>query len=157
MSLTARNFTGREHSQPQSCALHSVGKYRWPIQASPPEEQLEEDVMELGKVERIERLLACLYQQIRKSMRGAEARGHDLFNFGVGDPHQPTPQHLVDALARRPRLDLTGVMAIPGIGYGGQGDGVRISLGTPGARPEEATGRVDTTLDDLPAYGVLVS
>jgi LL-diaminopimelate aminotransferase len=50
------------------------------------------------KAERLSRLPPYLYVQIRKKTREAQARGVDVISLGVGDPDQPTPQHVVDAL-----------------------------------------------------------
>jgi LL-diaminopimelate aminotransferase len=51
------------------------------------------------KADRLNKLPPYLYVQIRKKTREAQARGVDVISLGVGDPDQPTPTHVVDALA----------------------------------------------------------
>ena len=55
--------------------------------------------MAFQKAERLNKLPPYLYVQIRKKTREAQARGVDVISLGVGDPDQPTPQHVVDALS----------------------------------------------------------
>src|SRR5258706_13415394 len=52
------------------------------------------------KPERLAKLPPYLYVQIRKKVREAQERGIDVISLGVGDPDQPTPQHVIDALAK---------------------------------------------------------
>jgi LL-diaminopimelate aminotransferase len=56
--------------------------------------------MTIQKSERLTKLPPYLYVQIRKKVREAQARGIDVISLGVGDPDQPTPQHVIDALAK---------------------------------------------------------
>lgn len=56
--------------------------------------------MNIKKSERLNRLPPYLYVQIRKKVREAQDRGIDVISLGVGDPDQPTPQHVIDALAK---------------------------------------------------------
>jgi LL-diaminopimelate aminotransferase len=48
--------------------------------------------------ERLAQLPPYLFVQIRQKEREAKARGIDVISLGVGDPDQPTPEHIVDAL-----------------------------------------------------------
>ena len=59
--------------------------------------------MAITKSERLQKLPPYLYVQIRKKTREAQARGVDVISLGVGDPDQPTPQHIIDALAQAAR------------------------------------------------------
>jgi LL-diaminopimelate aminotransferase len=54
----------------------------------------------MQKSRRLEQLPPYLYVQIRKKVREAQERGIDVISLGVGDPDQPTPQHVIDALAK---------------------------------------------------------
>lgn len=54
----------------------------------------------VAKAERLNKLPPYLYVQIRKKVREAQERGVDVISLGVGDPDQPTPQHIIDALAK---------------------------------------------------------
>jgi LL-diaminopimelate aminotransferase len=54
----------------------------------------------INKAERLTKLPPYLYVQIRKKVREAQARGIDVISLGVGDPDQPTPQHVIDALTK---------------------------------------------------------
>ena len=56
--------------------------------------------MDIKRADRLGRLPPYLYVEIRRKTREAQARGIDVISLGVGDPDQPTPQHVVDALAR---------------------------------------------------------
>lgn len=54
----------------------------------------------MQKAERLQSLPPYLFVQIRHKIREAKARGIDVINLGVGDPDQPTPDHIVEALCR---------------------------------------------------------
>jgi LL-diaminopimelate aminotransferase len=54
----------------------------------------------MRKADRLTKLPPYLYVQIRKKVREAQERGVDVISLGVGDPDQPTPQHVIAALAR---------------------------------------------------------
>ena len=56
--------------------------------------------MDIKKAERLGKLPPYLYVEIRRKTREAQARGIDVISLGVGDPDQPTPQHVIDALAK---------------------------------------------------------
>ena len=53
-----------------------------------------------SKATRLTQLPPYLYVQIRKKVREAQERGVDVISLGVGDPDQPTPQHVIDALSK---------------------------------------------------------
>jgi LL-diaminopimelate aminotransferase len=53
-----------------------------------------------AKAQRLTQLPPYLYVQIRKKVREAQERGVDVISLGVGDPDQPTPQHVIDALSK---------------------------------------------------------
>ena len=52
------------------------------------------------KAKRLTQLPPYLYVQIRKKVREAQERGVDVISLGVGDPDQPTPAHVIDALSK---------------------------------------------------------
>ncbi len=41
-----------------------------------------------------------LFLEIDKAKRKAKQEGRDIIDFGIGDPDQPTPKHIIDALAQ---------------------------------------------------------
>jgi len=47
---------------------------------------------------RLEKLPPYLFLEIDKAKRMAKAQGKDIIDFGVGDPDQPTPAHIISAL-----------------------------------------------------------
>jgi len=52
---------------------------------------------------RIEKVPPYLFAEIDKKKKEALARGIDIINLGIGDPDQPTPDFVVDALATHAR------------------------------------------------------
>src|SRR5438477_3198927 len=71
-------------------------RYRLPMLATPGRIR----TMPITKAGRLSKLPPYLYVQIRKKTREAQERGVDVISLGVGDPDQPTPQHVIDALAK---------------------------------------------------------
>jgi LL-diaminopimelate aminotransferase len=57
----------------------------------------------MEKAERLTKLPPYLFVQIRNKIREARERGIDVISLGVGDPDQPTPAHVVDALVEAAR------------------------------------------------------
>jgi LL-diaminopimelate aminotransferase len=49
---------------------------------------------------KIQELPPYLFLEIDKAKRKARAEGRDIIDFGIGDPDQPTPKHIVEALYR---------------------------------------------------------
>jgi LL-diaminopimelate aminotransferase len=49
---------------------------------------------------RLTRLPPFLFQETRRRVQEARDHGVDVISLGVGDPDQPTPPHVLDALAR---------------------------------------------------------
>jgi alanine-synthesizing transaminase len=47
---------------------------------------------------RIKRLPPYVFEQVNKLKAEARARGNDIIDFGMGNPDQPTPKHIVDKL-----------------------------------------------------------
>ncbi|TVQ94647.1 MAG: alanine transaminase [Chromatiaceae bacterium] len=47
---------------------------------------------------RIERLPPYVFSIVNELKAAARARGEDIIDFGMGNPDQPTPQHIVDKL-----------------------------------------------------------
>ena len=54
----------------------------------------------MEKAERLKKLPPYLFVQIRNKIREARERGIDVISLGVGDPDQPTPPHVVEALVQ---------------------------------------------------------
>ncbi len=52
----------------------------------------------MQKADRLGQLPPYLFVQIRNKIREARERGIDVISLGVGDPDQPTPGHVVQAL-----------------------------------------------------------
>ena len=57
----------------------------------------------MDKAERLKLLPPYLFVQIRNRIREARERGVDVISLGVGDPDQPTPPHVVEALVQAAR------------------------------------------------------
>jgi LL-diaminopimelate aminotransferase len=57
----------------------------------------------MQKAERLTKLPPYLFVQIRNKIREARERGVDVISLGVGDPDQPTPAHVVEALCEAAR------------------------------------------------------
>ena len=47
---------------------------------------------------KISELPPYLFLEIDKAKRKARAEGRDIIDFGIGDPDQPTPKHIIEAL-----------------------------------------------------------
>ena len=47
---------------------------------------------------RIERLPPYVFAQVNDLKQAARSRGEDIIDFGMGNPDQPTPKHIVDKL-----------------------------------------------------------
>ena len=47
---------------------------------------------------RIKRLPPYVFNIVNELKARARARGEDIIDFGMGNPDQPTPQHIVDKL-----------------------------------------------------------
>ncbi len=50
--------------------------------------------------QRLQKLPPYLFAEIDKAKRRLRAEGRDLIDLGVGDPDQPTPPHIIEALYR---------------------------------------------------------
>ncbi|WP_338055085.1 LL-diaminopimelate aminotransferase [Sulfobacillus harzensis] len=47
---------------------------------------------------RMEKLPPYLFLELDRLIEREHAQGHDIINLGIGDPDQPTPQHIIHAL-----------------------------------------------------------
>ncbi|MAA75242.1 MAG: alanine transaminase [Salinisphaeraceae bacterium] len=56
---------------------------------------------------RIERLPPYVFSIVNQLKKEARARGEDIIDFGMGNPDQPTPQHIVDKLTEVARREDT--------------------------------------------------
>ena len=54
--------------------------------------------MEFTISKRLKRLPPYLFLEIDKAKRKARQEGRDIIDLGVGDPDQPTPQFIIEAL-----------------------------------------------------------
>ncbi len=52
---------------------------------------------------RIDRLPPYVFNQVNELKMAARHRGEDIVDFGMGNPDQPTPQHIVDKLCEAAR------------------------------------------------------
>ena len=57
---------------------------------------------------RIKRLPPYVFNIVNDLKRDARARGEDIVDFGMGNPDQPTPQHIVDKLVESAQKPDTG-------------------------------------------------
>ena len=68
---------------------------------------------------RIRRLPPYVFAEVNKMKARARANGEDIIDFGMGNPDQPTPQHIVDKLcetANNPRTHgYSNSRGIPGL------------------------------------------
>lgn len=48
--------------------------------------------------DRLKKLPPYLFAEIDKAKRQARAKGRDIIDLGIGDPDQPTPSHIIEAL-----------------------------------------------------------
>ena len=53
---------------------------------------------EMEEFHRIKRLPPYVFSIVNELKAAARARGEDIIDFGMGNPDQPTPQHIVDKL-----------------------------------------------------------
>lgn len=53
---------------------------------------------EMGDFQRINRLPPYVFNIVNELKAAARARGEDIIDFGMGNPDQPTPQHIVDKM-----------------------------------------------------------
>jgi alanine-synthesizing transaminase len=56
-----------------------------------------------NKFQRIERLPPYVFNIIGELKQSARAAGEDIIDFGMGNPDQPTPEHIVDKLVETAR------------------------------------------------------
>jgi len=56
------------------------------------------------QAERIEKLPPYLFARIEQKIEEAREKGVDIISLGIGDPDNPTPGHIVDALAEAARV-----------------------------------------------------
>lgn len=52
----------------------------------------------IDRFQRIQRLPPYVFNIVNELKAAARARGEDIVDFGMGNPDQPTPQHIVDKL-----------------------------------------------------------
>ncbi len=54
--------------------------------------------MEVVQSQRLQSLPPYLFIEIDRKKRQAIAQGRDVINLGVGDPDQPTPSFIIEAM-----------------------------------------------------------
>jgi LL-diaminopimelate aminotransferase len=57
----------------------------------------------IEKAERLKHLPPYLFAELDRKKAEAQAKGVDVIDLGVGDPDQPTPEHIIDRLAAAAR------------------------------------------------------
>lgn len=62
---------------------------------------------EMNDFNRIKRLPPYVFSIVNELKAAARARGEDIIDFGMGNPDQPTPQHIVDKLTEAAQRDDT--------------------------------------------------
>ncbi len=62
--------------------------------------------------ERLKKLPPYLFAEIDRVKRELRSQGKELIDLGVGDPDQPTPPHVIEALARAARDPSTHTYAL---------------------------------------------
>jgi alanine-synthesizing transaminase len=62
---------------------------------------------------RIERLPPYVFNIVNELKAAARARGEDIIDFGMGNPDQPTPQHIVDKLVEAPAPRYASLLGLP--------------------------------------------
>jgi len=55
------------------------------------------------QAERLARIGAYIFADLDRKQEELRARGVDVINLGIGDPDLPTPEHIIEALARAAR------------------------------------------------------
>jgi LL-diaminopimelate aminotransferase len=57
-------------------------------------------MIKIEKAARLKQLPPYLFAELDRKKEEAQAKGVDVIDVGVGDPDQPTPQHIIDALSK---------------------------------------------------------
>jgi LL-diaminopimelate aminotransferase len=60
-------------------------------------------MIRIEKSERLKKLPAYLFVELDKAKRAAKDEGRDIIDLGIGDPDMPTPNFIIDALAKAAR------------------------------------------------------
>lgn len=63
--------------------------------------------IKIGLSERLKRLPPYLFVEIDKAKKAALQDGRDIIDLGIGDPDQPTPRFIIDALSKASRNPAT--------------------------------------------------
>lgn len=56
--------------------------------------------MNIQRADRLQKLPPYLFQELDRLRDEVKARGVDIIDLGVGDPDKPTPQHIIDSMAK---------------------------------------------------------
>jgi LL-diaminopimelate aminotransferase len=59
--------------------------------------------MEIQPAERLQKLPPYIFAALRQKIAAKKAEGHDVITLGIGDPDQPTPDPVIDALCEAVR------------------------------------------------------
>lgn len=54
----------------------------------------------MRRASRLDKVPPYLFAEIRRKVAEAKKRGVDVITLGIGDPDQPTPEHIIDELCR---------------------------------------------------------
>ena len=111
---------------------------------------------------RIKRLPPYVFAEVNELKARARAAGEDIIDFGMGNPDQPPPPHVVEKMAEmgslvfsKVLLERAKVAVAPGLGFGEYGEGfVRLGPVENRQRIRQALRSVKTMLrDDVGAAG----
>ncbi len=58
----------------------------------------------IDKADRLKQLPPYLFAELDRKKDEVKARGVDVIDVGVGDPDQPTPQHIIDSLCQAAKI-----------------------------------------------------
>ena len=64
---------------------------------------------EMEEFRRINRLPPYVFAIVNELKAAARARGEDIIDFGMGNPDQPTPKHIVDKLCEAAQREDTQI------------------------------------------------
>ena len=56
--------------------------------------------MEIIQAQRLKQLPPYLFAQIDRMKQDVKAQGADIIDLGIGDPDQPTPEHIIEKVAQ---------------------------------------------------------
>ncbi len=93
----------------ENAAFSNVSSFRTGRATSPgcPYNSCSGTIALIEEFQRIKRLPPYVFNIVNELKAKARARGEDIIDFGMGNPDQPTPQHIVDKLVEAAQRDNT--------------------------------------------------